>query len=317
MVASARLLLLGHCLEVARMRAVEGNKRPPLLNHRGEEHTFFDAPSLFGLLRRPVPQKRRLRTVCKGTTTFPMKLQRTSPQVIAVLALLSLSACRGGESRSNASEEVKSAEAALPPQKTTPEAAAPPAATAVEASVPGAAVGQTAPDFSLPDLDGKSVKLSEHKGKLVVLEWFNPSCPFVKASHTKGSLVDTAQRLTEGGVVFLAINSGAEGKPGSGKEANQAAKRNFGMAHPVLLDEDGKVGHLYGAAKTPHIFVIDEGGTLVYRGAVDNSPDGEGQSAEGGQLVSYLEQAVSALQENRPVSVPETKAYGCSVKYSQ
>src|SRR5690606_28312702 len=133
--------------------------------------------------------------------------------------------------------------------------------------------------------------------------------------HKKGSLVGAAERHGGSGVVWLAINSGAPGKQGHGVEVNQSAAKELGMKHPLLLDETGEVGRLYGAERTPHMYVIDAKGVLVYRGAVDNSPDGEGASPEGGKLVRYVDQALTELSAGRPVSVPETKAYGCTVKY--
>lgn len=178
-----------------------------------------------------------------------------------------------------------------------------------------ARLGAAAPDFELPDLDGKPVRLSSFRGRTVVLEWFNPGWPFVKASHTKGSLVGTAARHTKNGVVWLAINSGAPGKQGHGADVNRAAKASFGLEHPILLDESGKVGRAYGAAHTPHLYVIDAKGVLVYRGAIDNSPDAEGESPTGGKLVNYVDAALGDLQAGRPVAVAETEAYGCSVKY--
>ena len=185
----------------------------------------------------------------------------------------------------------------------------------VSAVASAAELGAPAPDFTLKDLDGKDVKLSSFKGKTVVLEWFNPECPFVKASHTKGSLKDFAKRATKQGVVWLAINSGAPGKQGHGVEKSRAGVKAFGLEHPVLLDESGAVGHAYGATNTPHLFVIDAKGVLVYRGAIDNSPDGEGESPKDGKLVNYVEAALDDLAAGRAVKTPDTKAYGCSVKY--
>lgn len=176
-------------------------------------------------------------------------------------------------------------------------------------------VGQPAPDFSLTDLDGKVVKLSALRGHVVVLEWFNPGCPFVKASHTRGTLVDAAAKQVPKGVVWLAVNSAAAGKQGSGVEANRAAEREYGMRHPVLLDESGAVGRAFGATNTPGMMVIDRDGKLAYRGAIDNSPDGEGQAPAGGTLVDYVSAALDDLSAGRPVRTPETKQYGCSVKY--
>jgi hypothetical protein len=194
---------------------------------------------------------------------------------------------------------------------------------------PAAEVGKPAPDFSLVDTEGKPVKLADYKGKIVVLEWFNPGCPFVRASHTKGALVDAAKRVVAAAekakgaakpaldVVWLAINSSAPGKEGHGAAKNIEAKKTYGMAHPVLLDEAGTVGRAYGAERTPHMFVIDSKGNLVYKGAPDNSPDGEGESPEGGQLVRYVDQAVKDLLAGKPVQVASSKPYGCSVKYAK
>lgn len=186
----------------------------------------------------------------------------------------------------------------------------------VAAATAGAAeLGAPAPDFALGDLDGKEVKLSSFKGKTVVLEWFNSECPYVQASHTRGSLVDTAKRARKKGVVWLAVNSGAPGKQGAGAQRSRAGVKAFGLEHPVLLDESGQVGKAYGATNTPHLFVIDAKGTLVYRGAIDNSPDGEGQSPKGGKLVNHVDAALEDVAAGRPVKVNDTKAYGCGVKY--
>jgi peroxiredoxin len=181
--------------------------------------------------------------------------------------------------------------------------------------VSAAELGSAAPDFTLKDLDGKPVKLADFKGKTVVLEWFNPDCPFVKAAHTKGPLVDTAKKQTAKGVVWLSIISGAPGKQGTGVEKNQAAVKTFGLVNPVLLDESGAVGKTYGATNTPHVFIINSKGVLVYRGAADNSPDGEGQSPTGGKLINYVDAALADLAAGKAVGTPESKAYGCSVKY--
>jgi hypothetical protein len=218
----------------------------------------------------------------------------------------------------SASVESGNAEGASPAAAEGPStaSAAPAAAEAAAAESAGPArVGEPAPDFTLSDLDGKAVSLSQFKGKLVVLEWFNPGCPFVRASHTTGSLKGLAGRHAGDGVVWLAINSGGPGKQGHGADANRANSSQWGMEHPILVDETGKVGQLYGAERTPHMFVINPEGVLVYRGAIDNSPDGEGQSPEGGKLVNYVEGAISAVRTGAKVEPSETKPYGCSVKY--
>lgn len=184
------------------------------------------------------------------------------------------------------------------------------------AAVATATVGKPAPDFKLKDLAGKEVSLASFKGKVVVLEWFNPGCPFVKKSHAQGSLVDTARRHAKKGVVWLAINSGAAGKQGADVAANTEAARSWKMEHPILRDERGTVGKAYGATNTPHMYVIDKKGVLVYAGAIDNSPDGEGKSAPGGKLIKHVEDALEDLAAGKPVRTPTTKAYGCSVKYA-
>jgi peroxiredoxin len=195
---------------------------------------------------------------------------------------------------------------------------APTAPAVAEPSVAGPAqIGAAAPDFTLTDLDGKSVSLSQFKGKVVVLEWFNPGCPFVRASHTVGSLKGLADKYSSDNVVWLAINSGGAGKEGAGVEASREGVTRFGIHYPVLIDDTGKVGKLYGAERTPHMYVINPEGVLVYRGAIDNSPDGEGQSPEGGKLVNYVDGAISAVRSGAKVSPAETKAYGCGVKYQQ
>lgn len=231
-------------------------------------------------------------------------MSRTAVVLLACLATVACS--RKSQTGPGGSEPT-------PERPSTAAMTAPPQAPPVA----GASLGAPAPDFELPDLDGNRVKLSSFRGKRVVLEWFNPGCPFVKASHSKGSLVSTAADLAKQGVVWLAINSGAPGKQGHGLEANREGKQRFKLDHPVLLDEAGTVGRSYGAAHTPHMYVIDEKGVLVYRGAIDNSPDGEGESPSGGKLVNYVSAALSDLAAGRPVATAETEAYGCSVKYQK
>jgi peroxiredoxin len=216
----------------------------------------------------------------------------------------------------------KSAPPSEPPPITAGEAQSAPAPAAAQPeatakSVGPAEVGKPAPEFSLKSVDGKDVNLSDFKGKTVVLEWFNPQCPFVKNSHTLGSLKGLGDKYAKEGVAWLAINSGAPGKQGAGEDANRTGIQQFGMTYPVLLDDSGKVGKQYGAERTPHLYVINPEGVLVYKGAIDNSPDGEGKSPEGGKLVNYVDNAMSAVKQGAKVEPAETKAYGCSVKYSE
>lgn len=175
-----------------------------------------------------------------------------------------------------------------------------------------ATVGQPAPAFSLPGSDGKAHALADYSGKIVVLEWFNPGCPFVRYAHGDGPLRDLAARHMASGVVWLAINSNASGKQGSGLDINREWREKWHMEYPVLIDANGEVGRAYGATNTPHMFIIDSRGSLVYKGALDNAPLGK-VPAEGHRI--YVNDALAAVSAGRAVEVAETKPYGCSVKY--
>lgn len=190
----------------------------------------------------------------------------------------------------------------------------PPTTTSTPTAAMHAELGKPAPDFTLPDVDGKPVSLSQYRGKVVVLEWFNPKCPFVKRNHELGPLKDMAVRVQKQGIVWLSINSGAKGKQGHGAEATKAGIAAYAMQNSVLLDEDGKVGHAYGASHTPHMYVIDTTGALVYRGAIDNAPDGD--TDLGAPYVNYVDAALADIAAKRPLAKAETQSYGCSVKYA-
>ena len=191
---------------------------------------------------------------------------------------------------------------------------APPATTSTAAaSMAKAEVGKPAPDFSLKSLDGNMVSLSEHKGKIVVLEWFNPDCPFVKDAHVNGSLKGMAARFRDKDVVWLAINSAASGRQGHGAKANTEGKARFGIDYPILFDEDGRVGHAYGAERTPQMYVIDRAGTLVYRGALDTT---RGDAEDGENVEYFLADAIADVAAGKPVTRADTKPWGCSVKYA-
>jgi hypothetical protein len=190
------------------------------------------------------------------------------------------------------------------------------AASAKSAAAPVAKLGEAAPQFTLKDLDGKDVALSGFKGKVVVLEWFNPNCPFVNAAHTQGPLVNAAARHMKEGVVWLSINSSGPGKEGNGVDKSRDGAARFNMPNPILIDEDGKVGHAFGAERTPHMFIVNKEGILVYHGPADNSPDGEGRSPIGGKLVNYIDAALADLATGHPVAIPEAPVYGCHVHYS-
>ncbi|MCA8921258.1 MAG: thioredoxin family protein [Planctomycetes bacterium] len=174
----------------------------------------------------------------------------------------------------------------------------------------GAAIGAEAPNFTLTDTDGTSHTLADLKGKVVVLEWFNPTCPYVVKHHEKNPTMKTLYaKYKDQNVVWMAINSGAEGKPGSSAEENVAAREKWGIEYPVLLDSDGSVGHAYGARTTPHMFIINPEGVLVYAGAIDNDRRKLGD-------VNFVDKALEEVLAGKEVSQATSKPYGCSVKYS-
>jgi hypothetical protein len=167
-------------------------------------------------------------------------------------------------------------------------------------------------DFTLADLDGNEVSLADYRGKTVVLEWFNPQCPFIVYAHGEGPLAELAGPKAAADVVWLAINSNAPGTQGHGRDLNASSRQKFGMTWPVLVDEGGAVGRQYGATTTPHMYIIDPEGQLVYQGALDNAPLGK---AEGGTRIDYVDQALTALAAGQAPEPARTKPYGCSVKY--
>jgi peroxiredoxin len=201
----------------------------------------------------------------------------------------------------------RSGEAATP----APTSSATPAAPATG----GIQAGQKAPDFTLRDTDGKEHSLASllSQGKTVVLEWFNPDCPFVKYHHaTSHTMTDLAKSFSEKNVVWLAINSGAPGSQGAGLDRNKKAKKDYKMEYPILIDEAGTVGRAYGAKTTPHMFVIGKDGRVVYAGAIDS--DRELKAAE---KTNYVERALSQYLAGEAITMAQTTSYGCSVKYSK
>ena len=175
-----------------------------------------------------------------------------------------------------------------------------------------ATLGEIAPDFTLTDVEGKEHHLADYiaAGNVVILEWFNPDCPFVKKHHeVTDNMAQTYQNATKNeNVVWLAINSGGPGKQGHGVERNQEAHEAFKMAYPVLIDESGTVGKLYAAKTTPHMFVINEHGKIIYMGAIDNAQGGDGKT-------NYVNDCVNGYFSGKYEPM-ETKPYGCSVKYA-
>jgi len=177
------------------------------------------------------------------------------------------------------------------------------------------AVGEPAPEFSAVDSHGASHSLSEFKGKTVVLEWNNPQCPFVKKHYSSGNIPQQQKAATQAGVVWLSINSNAPGKEGhvDGKAADAFVAQYQAAPTSYLLDADGKVGHLYGARTTPHVFVIDGKGVVRYMGGIDSVPSTDKDDLK--TATQYVPQALKELAAGQAVSVPTSEPYGCSVKY--
>lgn len=176
--------------------------------------------------------------------------------------------------------------------------------------------GSPAPDFKGMASDKKELKLSDYKGKVVVLEWLNHGCPFVK-KHYEGKNMQALQaEYTKKGVVWLSVISSAPESQGhSTAEQAEAEKKTHGSkATKIILDEKGEIGRLYGAQTTPHMYVIDAKGNLAYQGAIDDQPSTKASSLKGAK--SYVREALDATLAGKPVTNAQTKAYGCSVKYN-
>lgn len=200
---------------------------------------------------------------------------------------------------------------------TAPGKAATPEAVEAEAAAeaPGAVVGSPAPDFTATDSNGEAVTLSGLKGKTVVLEWTNNQCPFVRKFYDTNTMQTLQKDAADKGVVWLTINSAAEGKQGyvDGPGANKITAAENANEAAYLLDSSGAVGQLYNAATTPHMFVINPEGTLVYAGGMDDQPSVSHNSLEGAN--NYVKAALADLAAGQPVKVATSKPYGCAVKY--
>ena len=169
-----------------------------------------------------------------------------------------------------------------------------------------------APDFNLKNHDGKEVKLADYKGKIVVLEWINQECPFVKYHYEKKSTMkELAARYKDKKVVWLAVDSTNHQKP----EKNKKYAEKHKILHPILDDRPGTVGKAYKATNTPHIFIINTDGNIAYNGAIDNAP--LGRVPKDKELVNYVDEALKELTSGKAVSIAKTKPYGCSVKYKK
>ena len=175
--------------------------------------------------------------------------------------------------------------------------------------------GETAPEFTLTDSKGTSHKLSDFRGKLVVLEWLNHECPFVKKHYAGGDMQKLQKEYTDKGVVWLSIISSAPGKQGhrTGPQAEADTKDKNASPTAVLLDPAGTVGQKYGAKTTPEMFVIDKEGRVIYAGAIDSIKSTN--SADIAKAENYVRQTLDAALAGQPVPTPKTTPYGCSVKY--
>lgn len=171
----------------------------------------------------------------------------------------------------------------------------------------GVSVGDTAPAFTLTDTAGNEVSLGDFEGKIVVLEWLNPDCPFVQRHYKAGTMKDLATKYDGEGVVWLTINSTNY----MDAAANAKFKADNGLPYAILVDQSGDVGHLYDAKTTPHMYIIDGTGSLVYIGAIDDDPRGN----KGEPAVNYVAVALDEVLAGNAVTTAETKPYGCSVKY--
>lgn len=178
-----------------------------------------------------------------------------------------------------------------------------------------AAVGQIAPDFTLQSTEGKPVRLSDLRGKYVVLEWTNPGCPFVRKHYDSGNMPATQKAAREQGLAWLSVNSTAKESGDYLEPARLAAWLAERKARPtaILMDEEGTVGHAYGARTTPHMYVIDPRGTLVYAGGIDSIPSARVADIE--RATNYVKAALADIAAQRPVAAAATQPYGCSIKY--
>lgn len=180
----------------------------------------------------------------------------------------------------------------------------------------GATIGEKAPDFTLPSAGGGDVSLSSFNGRIVVLEWHNKGCPFVKKHYGSGNMQALQKEYAAKDIVWLTINSSAPGKQGheTAEEALKTAKEADAAPAHVLLDEEGKVGKLYGAKTTPTMVIIHKDGIVAYSGAIDDTPSPD--PADIKTAKNYVREALNALMEGKMVETASTTSYGCAVKYA-
>jgi peroxiredoxin len=177
------------------------------------------------------------------------------------------------------------------------------------------AVGQSAPDFTLRDATGKPVRLGDFRGKHVVLEWTNPACPYVRKHYDSGNMPATQKEAVDKGVVWLSIDSTAKSSYEYLEPAKLVAWQKERKAQPtaLLMDEDGTAGKAYGARTTPHMYIVDPQGKLIYAGGIDSIPSSDPRDI--GKAVNYVRQGLNEALAGKPLSAAVTRPYGCSVKY--
>jgi peroxiredoxin len=207
--------------------------------------------------------------------------------------------------------------AALSIVMTTPLSTAKATSTAEEnrEETPDSGIGAPAPDFSGVDVDGRTRKLSDFRGKTVVLEWTNHECPFVRKLYDTDTMQNLQKEATSKGIVWLTISSSAEGKQGFTRpeEAKSVMARENSHETARILDSDGMIGKLYGATNTPQMFVINGEGTLVYAGAIDDKPSVSHSTVRDAN--NYVKAALDDLSAGRAVKISTSKPYGCGIKY--
>jgi hypothetical protein len=179
-----------------------------------------------------------------------------------------------------------------------------------------AVIGQPAPAFSTVDANGKTVSLSDFKGRHVVLEWVNPGCPYVQKHYNSGNMPATQKAVMAKGVAWLAVSSTAKDAYDhrAPKELAGWIQGKGGSPSATLIDDSGKIGRAYGARTTPHMYLIDPQGKLLYAGAIDSKPTSN--PADIATATKYVNQAVGEALAGKAVSQPTTRAYGCSIKYA-
>ncbi len=176
-------------------------------------------------------------------------------------------------------------------------------------------INKAAPAFSAQDAHGKTVNLSDYKGSTVILEWSNHDCPFVKKHYESGNMQEVQKRAHADGVKWIKILSSASGRQGhvTDKQALDIADQDGSIVTTIIRDENGEIGHLYDAKTTPHMFIVNKNGILVYKGAIDSNSSPRPSTIDGAE--NYVIAALDALKSGVDIATAQTQPYGCGVKY--